>query len=122
MTRDPVPFDKVEALAANIRELQELERRKAATQAQMIRWCVQALNQTTDQARRRLEAQLMQDIEEGKRRPTARVGFTEPSKKVREDRHKAILYLEMLATSLENQSVRSPDDNQPKEPEPCTPE
>lgn len=78
--RDPVPYATVEALAKSIRDLRELERSKSATQAELIRWCVRALKQTTGSA-----------------------------KKVREDRAKAILYLEWLATQLENQSVGSPD-------------
>lgn len=107
MERDPVPFATVEALAKNIRELRQLEQHKAATQAELIRWCIQAINQTTEQAQRRLEAERVRAQREGKRyRPVA---MHEPARKVRDDRAKAILYLEWLATQLENQSVRSPD-------------
>lgn len=115
--RGPVPYATVEALAKSIRDLRELERSKSATQAELIRWCVRALKQTTDQARRSLEAERLREEREGKRyRPVRRFG---PDKKVREDRAKAILYLEWLATQLENQSVGSPDNIDRKEL-PCT--
>ena len=109
--RDPVPFATVEALAKNIRDLRELEQRKAATQAQLIRWCIRAINQTIDQASRQLEAERVRAQREGKRYCPVRM--LEPAKKVREDRRKAILHLEWLATQLENQTVRSPDTSDP---------
>lgn len=117
MARDPVLFATVEALAKSIRDLRELERSKSATQAELIRRCVRAIKQTTGQAQRSLEAERVRAQREGKRcRP---VRMHEPAKKVREDRAKAILYLERLATQLENQSVRSPDNIDRKEL-PCT--
>jgi hypothetical protein len=102
---DTVPRATVEALAKNIRELQDLHKRKAATQAELIRWCIRGLQQTTDQASRALEAALNRDIREGRRRPIARVGMAEPAKKVRDDKLLAVLYLAWLATELENQST-----------------
>jgi len=96
--RAPVPFATVEVLAKNIRELRELEQRKAATQAELIRWCVHCLRTTPEQCA-------------GVRRAE---GFTASNAARRahvEDQKKALLYLEWLATSLENQTVRSPDNN-----------
>lgn len=113
MDHEPIPFVKVQALTDNIRDLLLLERQRAGTQAQLIRWCVWALNQTTEQAARRLERERTQEQQAGKRyRP---VGFSEPHKKVAKDRALALLHLEWLATQLEDQSVGS-SDNQPKEP------
>lgn len=119
MARDPVPYATVEAFAKNIRELRELERSQSATQAELIRWCVRALKQTTDQAQRSLEAEYVRALREGRR--VKRVRMSEPAKKVREDRAKAILHLEWLATKLENQSIGSPDTIDRKEI-PCTAE
>lgn len=105
---DSIPRSKVEQLAKSIRDLRELEQRKAGTQAQLIRWCLAGIRQTTDQASRQLEAERIRAQREGKRyRP---VRMHEPAKKVREDRAKAVTYLEWLATQLENQSVTLRDD------------
>ena len=102
-----VPREKVVQIAENVRELRDLTKRQQATQAQMIRWCVMALRQTEAQAQRSLEAERVREQRAGKRyRP---VGLHEPGKKVREDKVKALLYLEWLATQLEDQSVRDPD-------------
>ena len=102
-----VPREKVVAIAENVRELHDLAKQQKVTQAKLIRWCVMALKQTEAQARRSLEAERVREQRAGKRyRP---VGFHEPSKKVREDKALALLYLEWLATQLEDQSVRDPD-------------
>ena len=111
MPHDPIPFAKVEALAKNIAELHDLERRRAAAQAQLIRWCVAALTQTTAEASRALEAQLIRDQRAGTRSMTSWVGYHEPSRKVHQDRDMALLQLQWLATQLENQSVTSRDND-----------
>lgn len=97
-----VPRAKVEALAASIRELRDLEGCKAGTQAQLIRWCVWALKQTTDQAQRSLERERRNHPNPHRRN----VRMHEPAKKVREDRALAMLHLEWLATQLEDQEKR----------------
>lgn len=100
MEREPVPFDKVEQLAKNIRELRELERKQKAIQAELIRGCVIQLRANPREYRLR--------------------GFetaTERARIIKENlanRDKAILYLEWLATQLENNSVGSPDNNPSK--------
>lgn len=76
-----------------------LERQKAGTMAQMIRECVRALTQTTDEVQRRLE------------RTQKRVHMHEPGKVVAKQKAEALLYLQVLATMLEDESVRSPDTN-----------
>ena len=86
-----VPREKVVAIAENIRELMELKARQLGTMAEMIRWCVVALRRKTD-------------------------SFTTSAQRqeINSDKAKALLYLEHLATKMENESVRSSDD-QPKE-------
>lgn len=105
MARDPVPFATVEALAKNIRELRELEQRKAATQAELIRWCVHYLRMDPTSYRLR-----------GYETSTERSRIIKENK---DNKAKALLYLEWLATSLENNSVGSPDNIDRKEM-PCT--
>lgn len=107
MEREPVPFDKVEQLAKNIRELRELERKQKATQAELIRGCVHCLRMDPTSYRLRGYETL-----------------TERSRIIKENKDnkaKAILYLEWLATQLENNSVGSPDNIDRKEM-PCTAE
>ena len=105
--REPVPFDQVEQLAKNIRELRELERKQKATQAELIRWCVIYLR--IDPRNHRLRG-----YESSVER--ARI-----IKENNDNKAKAILYLEWLATQLENNSVGSPDNIDRKEM-PCTAE
>lgn len=103
-TRPDVPFEKVQRLAVSYRELDTLRKGQAATMAELIRGCVAALRQTTDEARRKLERE--------RRHLTgfaSQVRLHEPTKKVNDDKRLAFLHLEWLATQLENQSVRSPD-------------
>lgn len=106
MVRDPVPFATVEALAKNIRDLQELERRRAATQAELIRGCVTCLRMDSRSYRLR-----------GHESSTERARII---KENYENQSKAMLYLEWLATQLEKQSVRSPDIDLSKGTDPCT--
>lgn len=82
----------VEQIAANFRELEALRKQQALTQAKMIRACLAAFNQTTQQAERRLMK------ENPARMPTQ----LEAQRKVREDKALAFLHLEALATMLEN--------------------
>lgn len=89
---------KVQQLADSFRELMALKGKQAATQAKIIRWCVMALTQTTDQAQRSLERQ-RRHLKGHK----AIVRMHEPGKKVREDRELALLYLQWLATKLEDE-------------------
>lgn len=100
---DMIPRDKVEQIVRNIRELQELNKRKARTQARLIRWCVAALTQTTTQAQRRLEAERMREVQAGKR--YRNIGPHEPTAKVREDKDMALLQLQWLATKLEDEGA-----------------
>ena len=77
------------------RELIDLHAQKALTQAQLIRWCVGKLRQDPSSARLR--------------------GFETYGERMRiiKENHKhreaALLYLEWLATGLEDQGVRLPD-------------
>lgn len=90
-----VPREKVVAIAENIRELHELFWRQKAAQVKLVRWCVQELRADTNTHRLR--------------------GFEDWHTKCqiiaenRENKAKALLYLEWLATQLEDQSVRDPD-------------
>lgn len=88
---------KVEELAAAVRQHFELLEKQRATEAQMIRWCLQALNQTTDQAKARLERE-RRDHPNPYRRD---VRMHEPQQKANKDRRLAMLYLEYIATRLE---------------------
>ena len=103
MTEETVPRSTVVQLAKQVRELQHLHARKAGTMADLIRASLAAMQQTTGEARRRLER-------ERRNLPIAkqRIGFTEPAAKVTKDKKLAILHLEWLATQLENQSDRDP--------------
>lgn len=106
MERDPVPFATVQELGRQVRELQELQRRQQATQAELIRWCVQCLRM--DPRNHRLR---------GHETATERARII---KENQNDKAKALVYLEWLATQLENQSVRSPDSDPSKGTDPCT--
>lgn len=88
----------VEAIALSYRQLDELRRQQSLTQAKMIRACLAAIRQTTNQAQRSLERERRNHPNPHKRH----VRMHEPGKKVREDRLRAELYLEALATMLEN--------------------
>jgi len=105
-----VPIEKVRQLADSYYELMVLNDQKAGTMAQMIRGCIQALTQDTNEAARALERE-RRHLKGYK----AIVRMHEPAKKVREDRERAFLYLQWLATQLENQSVRSSDGISTKE-------
>lgn len=98
-----VPRAKVEELAALIRRQMELHTEQRATEAKLVRWCLQALNQTTEQAQRRLER-------ERRHLPPQRqrVYMHETGQKVREDKALAMLYLEWLATRLEGSEPAGP--------------
>ena len=104
MKRPDVPHSVVVELARLTREKEELERKAKATMAEMIRGCIAAIQQTTDQAKRRLERERMH-----LKHPKCVVRMHEPQQKVNEDKRLTLLHLEWLATSLENQSVRQPD-------------
>lgn len=91
MTSTTVPREKVEALAAHIHQLHGLRMTQLATVAKMIRAC---------------HAQIVA-------KPSA-FATAADRQKIANDRAKALSYLEALATQLENESVRSSDD-QPKE-------
>lgn len=96
----------LEQIASSFRELMILKGKQATTQAKLIRWCVMAITQTTDQASRALERERRHLT--GHR---AIVRMHEPAKKVREDRELALLYLQWLATCLENGgSGNAPDE------------
>lgn len=105
--RDPVPFAKVEELAKHFRDLIALKQRQQATQAELIRGCVIYLR--IDPRNHRLRG-----YESSVER--ARI-----IKENNDNKAKAILYLEWLATQLENNSVGSPDNIDRKEM-PCTAE
>lgn len=93
-----VPKATVEALADNIKQLLGCFARQRTIQAKMVRWCVWALNQTTNDAERILERERRNHPNPNKRI----VRMHEPGQRVREDKAKALLYLEWLATQLEN--------------------
>jgi hypothetical protein len=110
MTDDDRPIYQIvevatlEGLAGSLRQKEQLHQQQAATQAQMIRACIAAIKQTTEQAARRLQQERCAEQRAGKRyRP---VRFHEPQQKVTRDRNLAFLHLEWLATQLEDQTVR----------------
>lgn len=98
---DSIPRSKVEELARQIRELRNLEARKAGTQAELIRWCLTAIRMDPNTHMLR-----------GHEGWQARHKQIEKNKN---DQKLAFLYLEWLATQLENQSVASRDNDQSKE-------
>lgn len=104
VSKPDVPFEKVEALAANIKELLDHHARQSVVQAKLLRWCVWAMNQTTAEAERMLERERRNHPNPAKRI----VRLHEPGKKVREDKAKALLYLEWLATQMENRGPAEP--------------
>lgn len=114
-TKPDVPHAKVVAMADNIHKLLDLKAQEQGTMAELIRWCLWALEQTSEQAGRSLARKLMADVKAGRRPKHACVRMHEPAKKVSDDRKLAMLYLNWLATRLEDQSVRLPDTNQAKE-------
>ena len=87
----------IQQLADMIREQNVLNAQQRVTEAQIIRWCVAAITRDPDAG--------VRGFEDYKTRLAIR-------KVNSEDRHKALLYLEWLATRME--TVRSSDD-QPKE-------
>lgn len=91
MTSTTVPREKVVAIAENVRQLHGLRMTQLATVAKMIRGC---------------HAKIVA-------KPSAFATVTD-RQKIANERAKALRYLEALATQLENESVRSSDD-QPKE-------
>lgn len=99
MTDDTtVPRETVVQIAKAYNELMELKARQADLMAQMIRGCIAKLRQSADDTRAMRQA----------------CGFAE-QKAARvlhqRDQAKAWLYLDYVATQLENQSVRLPDAN-----------
>lgn len=105
MTEETIPRATVVEIAAQVRALRELQRQQAHTQAKMIRACVQALRQTTEQAQRRLERVKFRTAKNGHYRPAT---TAEAQHEVRKDREMALLHLDMLATMLED---ANPSDN-----------
>ena len=93
MTKPPIPRETVAEIARNFRELMALKDREKATQAQLIRWCLLALTQTTDQIHRRLE------------RKQQHVYLHEPAKVQRQERNQALACLAWLADKLEGKDV-----------------
>lgn len=88
----------LEQVASSFGDLMRLRQQQSATQAKLIRWCVMAITQTSDQALRALERERHDHPKPYKRI----VRMHEPGKKVRDDRELALLYLQWLATKLEN--------------------
>jgi hypothetical protein len=87
--------EKLEQVAKHYRELEDLRARQAATQALMIRGCLEKL--------------LMDPNTHNMR---GHEGFGQRSKQIkknRRDKHLAELYLIALATSLEDQALRLPE-------------
>lgn len=87
--KPPIPHATVIQIAENIREVLALKDKQAATMALMIRSCLAALRKT----------------------PTSRDDAAK-RKQIKDDRAKALLYLEYLATQLEHQSVREPNETE----------
>jgi hypothetical protein len=98
MSGPTVPRETVEKIAQNIKDLFELKAKQGQTQAQLIRWCLMAMQQTTQQAERSLERERRHHPVPHKRI----VRMHEPQRKVRDDKAMALLQLEWLATQLEN--------------------
>lgn len=99
MTRSTtIPREKVEQLAAGYKELMALKDTQAGTMAEMIRGCVQAIrladNPNSAPKVRRAEGWI------------ARGAAT---KEVYADKARALLYLEWLATQLEDQTKEKTD-------------
>jgi hypothetical protein len=89
--RTTVSRAKVEQLAAAVREMFDLKGKQAVTQAQLIRWCVRAIQKA-------LEPQ-----------PRYEQGSLADRRKLNADRDLALLHLEWLATKLEDQGKPSGD-------------
>lgn len=87
-TGQPWPIEKVRLLATNVNELLALKDQQLVTMAKMLRQCIAAIRRT----------------------PTSWDGRAERLA-IASDRAKSFLYLEYLATQMENQSVRSSDTN-----------
>ena len=84
--KPPVPHAKVDQIAKAFHELMTLKDRQASTMAELLRHCTAALRRTPgpfDDAAKRRE--------------------------IAADKRKALLYLDYLATQLENQAVRQSD-------------
>jgi len=93
--RPPVPFDKVKQIADSFHELMSLRDKEGATQAQIIRWCVTELRSDPNTHR-------MRDHE----------GYIAQQKQRAENRRNqklALLYLEWLATKLEDRGSNPPE-------------
>lgn len=88
--KGPVPRETVEKLAEHIREFIRLQGVKAGAQAELIRWCVTVLLKDPDSYRMR-----------------GHEGYTD-KKRIRSEnlrnRRKAFIYLQWLATQLEDQA------------------
>ena len=81
---EPVPREKVVQIAEQYREIEALRRQQSGTQAKMIRACVSEIRQ-----------------------PASGPFMTvEQRRKAKQTHDQALLYLEALATMLENESVR----------------
>lgn len=108
MEREPVPFAKVEQIAAQVNELHVLQAKQQALQAEMIRACL---------------AEIRSDPRNHRMR--GHENATERARIIKENinnQARALLYLEQLATMLENESCRVTRQDQPKDTESCTPE
>lgn len=97
--KEMVPKQVVRDIADNIAELRKNERAKSALQAELIRWCLRAFSQTTEQAERSLTHQ------NTRRRPSQ----VAAQAKVREDKELALVHLAWLATQLENEGLGDVD-------------
>ena len=95
MSDTTIPREKVEQLAANIHELLALKDNQAGTMAEMIRGCIAAIRQGDDP-----------NSSPKVRRAEGWIARGAATKEVRNDKARALLYLEYLATQLENQSTK----------------
>lgn len=102
MTEEPWPVERVRALGQLIVEKHELQRQQAGTMAKMIRGCLAAFEQTTEQAQRKLEW-AKRDGNPGHYRGNVPTSM-EVARKVKQDKALAFLHLQWLATQLENMS------------------
>lgn len=88
-----IPRAKVEELARLVQEQHILFDKQRLTQAEMIRGCIQRIRWAQDP-----------DGSPAVRRAEGFTKASEARRKVREEGAQALLYLEALATSLENQA------------------
>ena len=92
MSGEPIPRATVEELARQVRELMLLKGRQMALMGEMIRWCVQELRRDPN----------------GRPAGQSHLDAMHTRKLNAENKKKALLYLEHLATKMEDAGHEKP--------------